>query len=147
MTLILACGSMCCLVAAMFTDATTYRIPNALSLAVAAGALLNALLTGDPALLGWRQALLLFAVSLCLYSRNIMGGGDVKLLAACALWLPDHMGTFLFVTACSGGLLALLYCARGLFKGRRPSVIPYGVAIGIGGLAGLWNIVSPALIG
>lgn len=146
MTLILACGSMCCLVAAMFTDATTYRIPNALSLAVAAGALLKRA-DRDPALLGWRQALLLFAVSLCLYSRNVMGGGDVKLLAACALWLPDHMGTFLFVTACSGGLLALLYCARGLFKGRRPSVIPYGVAIGIGGLAGLWNIVSPALIG
>jgi prepilin peptidase CpaA len=66
-----------------------------------------------------------------------MGGGDVKLAAALALWFsPQSIIKFLVLTSLAGGVLTLGVLAWHRLKQRegRPE-IPYGVAIAFGGLA------------
>jgi prepilin peptidase CpaA len=66
----------------------------------------------------------------------MMGGGDVKLAAALALWFPPA-GTvkFLVLMSIAGGVLTLLILGAHRLRRRegRPE-IPYGVAIAFGGL-------------
>jgi prepilin peptidase CpaA len=67
----------------------------------------------------------------------MMGGGDVKLAAALALWFsPRSTIQFLVLTSLAGGVLTLGVLAWHRAKRRegRPEV-PYGVAIAFGGLA------------
>lgn len=86
------------------------------------------------------------------FSRGWLGGGDVKLLAAIALWF-DFRGAaalFLFV-AIGGALLSVLFIllrriipARLTNGGNIPSLkargpIPYGVAIAGGALLAVLN--------
>lgn len=88
------------------------------------------------------------AVGFFLFQANIIGGGDAKLLAAASVWtgFPAFL-PFMFWTAVSGGLMALLLiAARHVLKQTEtnpPFVnkllehkggIPYGVAIMTGGL-------------
>ena len=114
--------------------------------AVAAAAFL-ALAINGPAGDLW-QNLLLFALVLgfgtLLFVRGWMGGGDVKLLAACSLWFDLGQGwKMLVAVAIAGGLESLLVMLlRALpwplsFRKRvavlrRDEAIPYGVAIGAG---------------
>jgi len=89
--------------------------------------------------------LLCLAVGIFLFSREWLGGGDVKLLAALALWfdLPGA-GQFLVLTMIGGGLVALALVAfRRLVPAtagtavaafRRRGPIPYGLAIAAGAL-------------
>ena len=82
-----------------------------------------------------------------LFACNLIGGGDVKLMSAIALWAgPMRIFDFLFVTAIMGGLvaagvLASLHLRRrhlapvgGASGGAGSTEIPYGVAISIGGM-------------
>ena len=65
-----------------------------------------------------------------------MGGGDVKLAAALALWFsPASAVKFLVVMSLAGGVLTLFVVALHRMRGKsgRPE-IPYGVAIAFGGL-------------
>ena len=67
----------------------------------------------------------------------MMGGGDVKLAAALALWFsPVSTIKFLVLMSLAGGVLTLGVLAWHRAKQRegRPQ-IPYGVAIAFGGLA------------
>jgi prepilin peptidase CpaA len=60
-----------------------------------------------------------------------MGGGDVKLLAALALWLPiGELVQMIAIIAVAGGVLTLALLARHRLQQRpgRPE-IPYGLAI------------------
>ena len=78
-----------------------------------------------------------FAALTGLFAVGAMGGGDVKLLAALALWLPWQPFLMLVVAmALLGGVLTLL-CVAWHRIGRRTGKleIPYGVAIAG---AGLW---------
>ena len=74
-----------------------------------------------------------------LFAAGAMGGGDVKLLTALALWLPPaRFAQLLVVMALTGGVLALL-CVMGPTMKRRSrqqpaSAVPYGVAIAGGAL-------------
>ena len=89
-------------------------------------------------------ALGLFAMFALLFMLRMMGGGDVKMIAALALWLPfKALLSMLTVMALSGGLitLALLIRHRWRPNADRPEV-PYGVAIAIGGL---WVIANGLL--
>jgi prepilin peptidase CpaA len=80
-----------------------------------------------------------FFIGALLYSRGLIGGGDVKLLAAATLWAgPASTPTLLIVTAVLGGLLTLVLLAsarlRALFSWARATAlkslpVPYGVAI------------------
>ncbi len=78
-----------------------------------------------------------FAVFAGLFALKWMGGGDVKLLTALALWIePTWFLKLLVMMALVGGLLTLVMGAWHISRHRRDKLaIPYGVAIAI---AGLW---------
>ena len=89
--------------------------------------------------------LLCLAIGLFLFSREWLGGGDVKLLAALALWFDfAGAGQFLVFTMIGGGLVALALIAfrrllpatagTGVAAFRRRGPIPYGLAIAAGAL-------------
>lgn len=67
-----------------------------------------------------------------------MAGGDVKLLAALALWLPPSLLLpGLQIVALVGGLVTLPFWIakrRGTAVDQRAVEVPYGVAIAAGGL-------------
>lgn len=128
------------------SDARRYLIPNRISVALlllypAYGLTLPPAAAVASAGVG----LLVFAAGAALFAMRAMGGGDVKLMAAVALWAgPAHVIEFITMTTMAGGLLAasLLTPARALFPAAaaliegpeaRPRV-PYGIAIAVGGL-------------
>ena len=78
-----------------------------------------------------------FAVFAAFFALKWMGGGDVKLLTALALWIePEWFLKLLIVMALVGGLLTILMGAWHVMRRQRDKLaIPYGVAIAI---AGLW---------
>jgi len=83
------------------------------------------------------QAALLFALFTGLFALGMMGGGDVKMLGALALWLPlPAVVTLLVVMSLAGGVVTIATMGYHRFTHRagQPE-IPYGVAIA---LAGLW---------
>ena len=68
---------------------------------------------------------------------GMMGGGDVKLAAALALWFsPLSTMKFLVLMSLAGGVLTLIVVILHRVRRRagKPK-IPYGVAIAFGGLA------------
>jgi prepilin peptidase CpaA len=129
------------LVVAAVIDVRTYTISNRLNLAVA---ILAPLYWWSIALPIWPGVALHIAVaagvflllSIAFYT-GMMGGGDVKLAAALALWFSP-IGTlrFLVFMSIAGGLLTLVVLVAHKLRSRegRPE-IPYGVAIAIGALA------------
>ncbi|MBN9145261.1 MULTISPECIES: A24 family peptidase [unclassified Novosphingobium] len=93
--------------------------------------------------IGWQLALAAgaFVVLAGLFAIGAMGGGDVKLLVALALWIkPVGFAQLLMVMAVSGGVLTVALAAWHVARRhpRKPS-IPYGIAIALGGL---WVIAS-----
>ena len=140
-------------IAAAFTDATSYTIPNRISIALALAFLPAALLVGLPLgslALSLGVGLAALAAGIALFTFRVLGGGDAKLMAACLLWLGAAAAApFLLWTAVAGGVLA-----GALLMGRRlPAAVtalgprwigrllqpggdvPYGVAIAAGALA------------
>ena len=141
-------------VVAALKDATSFTIPNWISLALIAAFLPVALISGA----SWG------AIGLCLatgvgalalgmgmFAAGWIGGGDAKLFAAASLWLgwPATM-TFMLTTGLAGGALTLglLSLRSGWFEpvlagspawvrklGAEGGDIPYGVAIAVGALA------------
>lgn len=81
-------------------------------------------------------ALAAFAVLAGLFAFNMMGGGDVKLLTALALWIePTMFLKLLVIMALVGGLLTIVMGIAHLMKRQRDKLaVPYGVAIAVGGL-------------
>jgi len=129
------------LVVAAVIDVRTLTISNRLNIAVALLALPFWWSVGLPL---WPDAAVQIAVAggvfvlfaLAFYA-GMMGGGDVKLAAALALWFsPVSTVRFLVITSIAGGVLTLLVLAVHRLRSRegRPE-IPYGVAIAIGALA------------
>jgi prepilin peptidase CpaA len=68
-----------------------------------------------------------------------MGGGDVKLIVALALWLPvtPLLQMLLLMSVIGGALTLVMLLEHKLSKNSRALEIPYGVAIAIAGLLGL----------
>jgi prepilin peptidase CpaA len=139
------------LAVAVVTDLDALRIPNRLCLALAA--LYPAHLLASPTPVDWPGALLLagaiFMGGLVPFAAGWVGGGDVKLMAATALWVgPASFSLFVLVTTVLGGVIAVLMLSelrftvaqvaesagcneiRDIVLGR---AIPYGVAIAVGG--------------
>ncbi len=65
-----------------------------------------------------------------------MGGGDVKLIGALALWFPwGTLLSLLVVMSLVGGLVTLVIAAERWWRSAKgPVEVPYGVAIAIAGL-------------
>jgi prepilin peptidase CpaA len=129
------------LVIAAVIDVRTYTISNRLNLAVA---LLAPLYWWSTHLALWpgvashvAVAIGVFLLLALAFQIGVMGGGDVKLAAALALWFSP-IGTlrFLVYMSLAGGILTLVVIAHHRLRSRegRPE-IPYGVAIAIGALA------------
>lgn len=85
-----------------------------------------------------------FVLFAALFALGVMGGGDVKLLGALALWLPPGATLgMLVLMSLLGGAVTLVTLAWHRLARREGAVeIPYGVAIT---LAGLWVIGEPYL--
>ena len=134
------------------SDLLWLRIPNWVVVTIAALYPIYVLSAAQP--VAWQGALVLaglvFAIGFAMYSFRLLGGGDVKLLAAVALWAgPLQITAFMLSTAIIGGLLAIvattplrlllpyMAAATGVDADVRQLMklqIPYGVAIAAGGL-------------
>lgn len=82
-------------------------------------------------------ALIVFAAFVGLFMVGGMGGGDVKMIGAVALWVPPSLILpMLTVMAIGGGLLSGgMLIHKFWTKRKEPPEVPYGVAIAA---AGLW---------
>lgn len=138
-------GLAIALLIAAYTDLKSRKIANWLTLGIAAGAPLFWLASGlalwpDVA---WQlgTALAAFIVLAGLFAIRAMGGGDVKLLTALALWLPPVWFLKLTVMmALIGGVLTILFGAWHVARRQRDKLaVPYGVAISS---AGLWVLAT-----
>ena len=129
------------LVVAAVIDMRTFTISNRLNLTVALGAPLYWL---SISLAPWPGVAIqlaaggiVFGLLAGAFYAGMMGGGDVKLAAALALWFsPGGTVKFLVLMSLAGGVLTLGILAwhRAQRREGRPA-IPYGVAIAFGGLA------------
>ncbi|HKY96185.1 MAG TPA: prepilin peptidase [Kiloniellales bacterium] len=130
--------------AAAISDLRERRIPNDLVAAIFFLALLRHLDQGGLAGLvpspGHAFTFVLIAGALLfLFARDMLGGGDVKMLAACALYIgSENQGVFFLLVALFGGLLAAGYLSirsMQVAELTAPLSLPYGVAIASAGIA------------
>jgi prepilin peptidase CpaA len=135
------------------SDLLTMTISNRLSLALAGGFFLLALVTGmSLAAVGMHlaAAALVLTISFGFFSMGWIGGGDAKLAAATALWFGfDFLLDYLIDASLFGGVLALLLLSfRKLplpdVLERQPWIlrlheagggVPYGIALAAAALA------------
>jgi prepilin peptidase CpaA len=142
-----------CMVYAAVSDLVSMTIANRVSLLLVGAFVVLAPLTGMPWQdFGWHLAagLVVLSVTFTLFAIGGMGGGDAKLLAATAVWMGFglELMQYLVQSAALGGLLTVLilvyrrsplsvYTGHNLFLrnlANRDIGIPYGIALGIGGL-------------
>lgn len=138
-------GLAIALLVAAFTDLKRRQIDNWLNAGIALAAPLFWWASGLSLWPGvaWQLGVtfITFAAFAGLFALRAMGGGDVKLLTALALWIPPLWFFKLVVMmALVGGLLTIVFGAWHIARRRRDRVaIPYGVAISS---AGLWVLAS-----
>jgi prepilin peptidase CpaA len=143
LSIVLAAALALMMLAAAISDIRTRTIANGLNAAMAVLALPYWFALGlspwpDMAMqLGF--AFIIFAVFVGLFMVGGMGGGDVKMIGAVALWVPPALLLpMLMVMAIGGGLLSAAMLAHKYWtKKTEPPEVPYGVAIAA---AGLWML-------
>ena len=129
------------LVAAVVEDASRLRISNLICLAVLVEAVAAMAIEGFSTSL-WQNAVALacvLAVGTVAFATRLLGGGDVKLLAALALWLDlQHLVWLIAAVFIAGGLVAVAYLSTRLVTSGAAAIrqkdrrIPYGIAIAAG---------------
>ena len=136
------------LLVAAVIDVRTFTISNKLNLTVA---LLAPVYWLSIALPLWPDAAIqlgagagVFALLALAFFAGMMGGGDVKLLTALALWVqPVWFLKLVVVMAIVGGVLTLVCALWHFARGKREKIaVPYGIAISA---AGLWVLASQHL--
>ncbi len=139
---LLLAGLALLLAVAIVGDLRARIISNRLNAVIALAAplywLAAGLAWGD---IGWQigTAAAVFALFALAFRIGAMGGGDVKLITAIALWLPPGATLKLIVImSLAGGVLTLAMLIRHRLARREPPLeVPYGVAIAG---AGFWLI-------
>jgi prepilin peptidase CpaA len=129
------------------SDLFTMTISNRLSLALAAGFVLLAIVTGMSLVeigLHLAAATAVLVVAFGFFSQGWIGGGDAKLAAATTLWFGfDHLLDYMIYASLFGGVLTLLIIQfRKLplpaLLARQPWImrlhesgggVPYGIAL------------------
>jgi prepilin peptidase CpaA len=146
--LLLVTGLVLALLWAAWGDLRTRIIPNPLNAGIALAAPLWWWASGLPLwpnmALQLAVGAIVFALFALFFMVGAMGGGDVKLVAALALWLPFELVlAMLFIMALAGGVvtIATMIVHRIRVQPGRPE-IPYGIAISA---AGLWVIANDIL--
>lgn len=128
------------LLIAAFTDLRRRQIDNWLNAAIAALAPVywwaGGLHLWPDVVLQLGVALAAFVMLAGLFALRMMGGGDVKLLTALALWLrPLLFAKLLLIMALVGGVLTVGMGMWHVLRRRKDHLkIPYGVAIATAGL-------------
>jgi prepilin peptidase CpaA len=152
---VIAFAAIALLAAAAYGDIKTFRIPNALVGTIAALGIFRLILLADPivAIYAVSFGLLSFLIGLVLFSRGIVGGGDVKLLTATILLIRYRdLYEFVALMSVAGALLSvaiLIHNHRPLVSEPRLPVpkthlpVPYGVAIAAAGIVTL--LLQPLL--
>jgi len=147
---------------AFVSDALTLKIPNRISIGIAALYPAWVIATWPRVDQPWVPVALAAGVLVAGYiafARGYVGGGDAKMLAAISLWSgTDLFFPMIMVTALTGGIIALAVILSELVRRRAfvarggavagpflseivKSKMPYGMAIAIGGgvvAVGLW---------
>jgi prepilin peptidase CpaA len=138
------------LILAAANDVRAYEIPNWTSMVlIGAYAIFAFTVPATPRLTAVAVCAGVLAVTIVLFARGWMGGGDVKLLTAVSLWCgPTLLAPFAIVMGLSGALLAALMLTplRRLMPAAPPTAraatggetalrqpMPFGVAIALGG--------------
>lgn len=151
------------LVAAVWFDVKRFELPNTLSLLMIGLFVLAAVpqLNAQGWVLHLASAGVMFVFGFVSWRLHLMGGGDVKFWAACALWFELSILPYQIVAvAAVGGALAigLLAARHGIAayarSAGRPALVerlprglkvggpvPYGVAIALGSL---WALTAHA---
>ncbi|HET6157407.1 MAG TPA: prepilin peptidase [Dongiaceae bacterium] len=144
---------MILLIIAAIGDITRYRISNRLVVAIAAAFAVGLLFNFSWPALGWSAGagITMFGLGAALFALGLFGGGDVKLIAAMALWTGvAGLPRFLLIMTAVGGVLGVIWLLRrkrsmaklafdpgAALPGGSPPIpnkLPYGVAIAIAGL-------------
>ncbi|MEO9635939.1 MAG: prepilin peptidase [Parasphingorhabdus sp.] len=141
-------GLAIALIVAAITDLKSRRISNWLNLIIGLGAPVFWIISGMafwPDMIGQLGlAAVIFTIFGGMFAIGAMGGGDVKLLTALALWM--HWLTFLellVIMSIAGGVLTLLMMiSKKIKKTEGPVKVPYGVAIAFSGLWTIWGITG-----
>jgi prepilin peptidase CpaA len=132
------------LVHAAWSDWRERRIANRVCLAIAGLGAMHAGFEQElPGAILAATAVLLLGI--LAWQRHLAGGGDVKLLAAAAIWAgPVGLVPLILGTGLAGGALAILVIVRNtpllamaspamlLSSARKAGTVPYGVAIAAG---------------
>ncbi len=143
---------------ASLNDVAVRAIPDPISLGVVVIGVALRLIDGT-LIPGFAASAAVFALGAICWRCGWLGGGDAKLLAACALVVPPvQVPQLVLATALAGGVLACLYLAMGrmttlwskpvhtgrshplvtrvcraeLWRARRRGALPYGCAIAAG---------------
>ncbi len=133
---------------AAFTDIRRRQIDNWLNAGIALGAPLFWWASGLSLWPGvaWQLGVAAgtFIILSGLFAIRAMGGGDVKLLTALALWIqPEWFLRLVIVMALVGGVLTIALGAWHVARRQREKLaVPYGVAIAG---AGLWVLAAQYL--
>ena len=128
------------LLVAAVEDLARLRISNITVLVVLASAIAAMAFAGFHGPL-WQNAIVFAGILLLgtlAFSRELLGGGDVKLLAATGLWVGFAAAPWLLASIfLAGGVVAVLFIIVRKLRGRsrrEGSRIPYGVAIAAGAI-------------
>lgn len=143
---------------AAISDLLSMTILNRVSLLLVGTFMIVAPLTGMPLTeisMHFAAFALVLAVCFCFFASGVMGGGDAKLLAATSLWFGFSMDlmVYLLVSSMFGGILTLMILSFraspvAVFAGQveflrrmadSKEKIPYGIALGLGGLTAFPN--------
>jgi prepilin peptidase CpaA len=138
------------LLVAAASDLRRYRIPNVLPALLAIASLLLAPPHGvDEALSRAGSVALVGGIAGALWLRGLIGGGDLKLMAACAAWMPlGGLPVFAVALGLASGLQGLATLAVALARAPPPSAarsrvartrVAYAVSIAAGGL--VWSLL------
>ncbi|MBM3623253.1 MAG: pilus assembly protein CpaA [Alphaproteobacteria bacterium] len=161
--LILISGLAALVIGAALSDWARYVIPNQIPLAAVALFVVHAgvvlLRGGQPMSLVWAVACgaVVFAGGAFLFAQKVLGGGDVKLMAVCAMWAgPNHVAEFILVTTLYGALLSAAFLLPAFrqkaelsdakFVGSVTAALrrrlPYGLAIATGAVVVCFRLLT-----
>lgn len=132
---------------ATIQDAVQLKISNIICGSVLVLAIIAMIVSG-PRIELWQNAVVfavVLAIGVFLFARDVLGGGDVKLFAAVALWVDFESALRLVASILiAGGILAVVIILLrlvapkpivGRVKTLQPRAgIPYGIAIAAGTL-------------
>lgn len=117
---VLAAGAtVLLLLSAAVSDLARYRIRNKVVYAIVAAFAVGAVADLAWPALGWSvfAGVVMFGIGAVLFQFGVFGGGDVKLVAAMALWTGfADLPRFLLVMTAAGGVLGLMWLIKRLCR-------------------------------